>query len=169
MRILIIILTLFLVFSGCEKEKHLKLCGKWVLIDGNLLVQDMQTGKLTKYHHFGDGKTISQLTGFNKTTFPIETIELNKTTWEFCSNNDFILNGDYDRPMYINKMGEWLTIIEHPTSGISMLGGSARPFTPYTYDYDNQILVIRIQLQVGSYQGHNIEWDNELFFQRVNE
>lgn len=169
MRILFVILSLFLIFTGCKKEELLTIKGKWVLIDANLYVQNMETYEQTKYRHFGDGKTVSQLTGFNEPKFPIETIEQNKTTWEFCSNNDFILNDDYDRPMYINIVGQWTTIVEHPTSGISMLGGSARPFKAYTYDYDSEVIVIRIQQQVGSYQGHNIEWDNELFFQRVRK
>ena len=39
-----------------------------------------ETYEKTKYNHFGEGKTISQLTGFNDPKFPIEIIEQNKTT-----------------------------------------------------------------------------------------
>jgi len=170
--IYLLLLAFVLVFSSCEKEETtLKLIGTWLLFDGYLYMDNMETYEKIKYEHFGDGKTTSQLTGFNKPDFEIESLEQNVTTWEFQRDGDVILNGDEDKPMFLEVTGNWTTIIEHPDPPkpvITMLGGSARPFQGYTYDYDSKVIIIKIQEQVGSYEGYNVEWHSELFFRRID-
>jgi hypothetical protein len=167
MKWIYIILTLLILTVSCKKNNELTLAGKWVLVDGFLYVQDMETGQKVKYEHFGNGKTVSQLTGFNLPNFEFERIEQNVTTWEFKPNRDFILNDNYAAPLYCQITGEWYTLTENPNTNVRVLGGSARPFTPYTYDYKNKIIAIQIQNQVGSLNGRNIEWYNLLIFKFV--
>ena len=164
-----ILLIIIVSFLSCEKNKELTLEGTWVLIDGYLYVKDMESGQKTKYEHFGNGKTVSQLTGFDLPSFPFEVIKQNVTTWEFKPNHDFILNGDTTAPLFCQITGSWYTLIENPNSNVRVLGGSARPFTPYTYDYKNKIIAIQIQDQVGSLNGRNIEWYNLLIFRRIKD
>lgn len=164
---LIISVLLVLLLSSCSKTDTLPLCGKWVLVSGNLYVETPATYAKEKYSHFGPNKTRSQLSGFNKPSFEFEKLIKDTTTWEFRKNGDFILNGDEDRPLFVNVTASNLTIIEHPTSGISMLGGSARPISCSTYDYDNKIMSVIVQEQWGSYNGYNMVWYSELFFRLV--
>jgi hypothetical protein len=166
--IYLLILSISLILTSCKKDNELNIYGTWVLVDGTLYVDNMETGEKTKYHHFADGKTRSQLSGFNKPTIGFEVLIKDSTTWEFKRNGDFILNGNVDSPMFCNIRGYYMSIIEHPTSGISMLGGSARPFEAYTYDYKKKIMIIKIQEQVGSKDGRNIEWRSELLFRQIS-
>ena len=168
--LIIVFGVLLLLAVSCKKEeKPLHLFGKWVLTDGYLYVTNLETGEKTYYHHFGEGKTVSQLSGFNKPKFELEKIEINKTTWEFKKNMEFILNDNVDSPLYINVVGDNWTIIEHPTTGITMLGGSSRPFRAYSHDYKNNIIEIDIQEQYGSYKGYNVQWSNILYFKKISD
>jgi hypothetical protein len=168
-KIFYLLVATLLIFSSCKKDNELNLYGTWVLVDGTLYTDNMETHEQIKYQHFGLGKTRSQLTGFTKATFPIEFLIKDTTTWEFKRNGDFILNNNIDSPMYCNMTASNMTIIEHPASGISMLGGSARPIHAYTYDYEKKIIVVFIQDQIGSKDGYNIEWNNKLFFRKVKD
>jgi len=176
MKLIYLIFAVLLVFTSCEKDELLTLQGTWVLVDGYVYVENMETYSKTKFHHFGDGKTVSQLTYCDPYVFDIENIQIgdSATTWEFCTNGDFILNGDYNHPMYLNITGGYKTIIEHPDfryteAGIHPLGGSARPFDSYTYDYEAKLMKVSIQNQTGTNKGYNIEWDNELIFRKISE
>ena len=162
-------LLILLILSSCKKNNELNIFGKWILIDGTLYVDNMETGEKTQYQHFGPGKSRSQLSGFNKPTIPLEYLIKDTTTWEFKRNGDFILNNNVDSPMFCNMMGSFWSIIEHPTSGITMLGGSARPFESYTYDYKKKIMIVLIQEQVGSKDGYNVSWKTHLFFRKLSD
>jgi hypothetical protein len=170
MRLIYILLAVLLIFTSCEKEKKLDIWGKWVLVDGHAYVENMETYEKIKYQHFGAGKTVSALTVYNQPSYNLEIIEQDVTTWEFLKNGDFILNDDYEHPMAVDYGQYNKTIIEHPTADEPdeiQLGGSAKPFSAYTYDYDSKLIIIQIQEQVGSHNGYNVEWRNELVFRKV--
>jgi hypothetical protein len=167
--IYILILALVFLF-GCQKEKNLEIWGKWVLVDGEIYVENLETYEKIKYKHFGDGKTVSSMNAFSPPNYDIEKLEQNVTTWEFKPEGEFILNGDYEHPMGID-IGEYnKTIIEHPTADEPdeiRLGGSARPFQAYTYDYDAGLIIVIIHEKYEVHNGYNHTYHNELIFREV--
>lgn len=143
-----------IVFISCKKEE-LSLIDKWVLIDGQVYVEDLVSGKEYHYDHFGVNKDISYLTYVNQPTLSIETIVKYKTTWEFKENGNFILNNN--ELLEFDKCGENYDIL---------LNGTSRSFNAFTEDYTDGIIKIVIQEQYGSEDGRNIRWINVLYFQQ---
>lgn len=137
-----------IVFISCKKEE-LSLIDKWVLIDGQVYIEDLVSGKEYHYDHFGVNKDISYLTYINQPTLSIETIVKYKTTWEFKENGDFILNNK--ESLEFDKCGENYSIL---------LNGVSRPFNAFTEDYKNGIIKVVIQEQSGSIVIRNIKWVN---------
>ena len=165
-KILVLLLGL-VILTSCGKNKQITFGGVYLLDSAFIYTENLDTYELTKYSHFGEGKTVSCLSGYEEPSFPIEVIEQGVTTWEF-DNDVFILNGDYGRPMGITYFGDYFTIIEHPTSGISMLGGSSRPFQISVYDYKKKIVRIMIQEQYMSHNSENLKIINELYFTKIS-
>jgi hypothetical protein len=87
---LIIILFLGLIF-GCKKEGNLLLDKDWLLVDGKIYMENLESGKKTFFDHFAPGKTNSSINidgGVTET----DSIFQNRTVWYF-SKSAFILNG----------------------------------------------------------------------------
>lgn len=160
-----LIIATTLVLVSCKKEniepnpqvpteinQEIRLYGKWVLVGGSMYVENIETGKKTKYNHFGPGKTTSSL-NCGGSEFAIEVIELNTTTWSFYEPpmvpgfGNFVLNGDTQNPygFYVTK-NNW-TIMENPqsTSANMQMGGSARPIRATICDYSDSTVYFYVQ------------------------
>lgn len=145
-----------IVFISCKKEE-LSLIDKWVLIDGQVYVEDLNSGKKYHYDHFNVDKNISYLTYINQYKFDIEIIEKYKTTWEFKENGDFILNNDIQNKLEYTICGDMVSILSNSTN---------RPIQAFTDDYKNGIIKVVVQEQYGSENKRNIRWINILYFQQ---
>ena len=163
----ILLWLLLITLFSCQKESTLN--GKWLLADGSLYVTNMETGEKTKYNHFGDGKTVSQLTAYDKPNYKLEVIEQNKTTWTI-HGRDFILNDDTANPMYLQCISSGnYRICENPRATELQLGGSSRPFKCDYTDKKGDYIEVCIQDQVGSINGYNCEWKSVLYFKRIGK
>jgi len=85
--VLLFLLSLFL-FSCKEREPAI--LGKWVLMDGQLYMENLRTYEKKRYNHFDSGKTVSSL-DIDGANDQFEVIHKGKTSWYF-DINDFILN-----------------------------------------------------------------------------
>lgn len=144
--------------------------GEFVVTDAIMYVDNHETGEKTVYNHFDSGKSVSSLR-IDGPMFDIEKIEKNVTTYAFYqpinSIGRFILNGDSTKLYDIKYSGSNKTIIEDPTSGIQLIGGSARPFNGWTTDYANGIIVIHIEELEGSLNGYNVHYYTELTLKKT--
>lgn len=160
-----LIIATTLVLVSCKKEniepnpqvpteinQEIRLYGKWVLVGGSMYVENIETGKKTKYNHFGPGKTTSSL-NCGGSEFAIEVIELNTTTWSFYEPpmvpgfGNFVLNGDTQNPYGFNVTKNNWTIMENPqsTSANMQMGGSARPIRATICDYSDSTVYFYVQ------------------------
>jgi hypothetical protein len=86
-------MILFIILNiGCKKEENFLINKDWVLVDGKVYIEELETGSKFYYDHFAPGKSNSSINidgGVTET----DSIFQNKTTWYF-SNNSFTLNSD---------------------------------------------------------------------------
>ena len=190
MKNLIYILILAsLAFTSCKKEvikpinqeieevapleEGIILYGEWILVSGQMYIENMETGEKTVYDHFSPTKTTSSLR-YSGTQFEFESIEQGVTSWEFCAPpnwngyGEFILDGDTLQPYGLYVMDENWSIVEHPTATAStmQLGGSARPLQAVVTDYTSQQVAFTVQEAYESIGGYNCNYYSELIFQK---
>ena len=153
MKKLLFVLALTLTFASCQKENiqpnpvevveieesGIDLYGEWVLLDGQMFIENMETG----------------------------AIEASVTTWEFVGT-EFILDNDSIQPygLSVNNIG-W-SIVEHPTATAAtmQLGGSSRPLSAVVESYGDNIVVFTVQEGYASIDGYNCTYYSELRFQK---
>src|SRR3989304_6418125 len=112
-KLLIILFSTLLFFTACKKEEinpnntkietieidKISLWGEWLLLDGKMYVDNMETGQKIAYDHFDPNKSKSSLR-YSGSKFEIEDIEKNITTWSFFPSKtnygygEFWLNND---------------------------------------------------------------------------
>lgn len=183
-----LILSLSLGFTSCEKDEilepsvsepvkqEIRLYGKWLLVDGDMFMENMETHVKVKYSHFDGGKAESSLR-YEGSLYEIEDIVKNQTTWSFYeppsvpNYGTFVLNSDTFNPygFYVTK-SNW-TIVEHPTatSQTTQMGGSARPIDSRVHDFNNKIITIIVQEGTTSINGYNYTYFSELYFRKIEE
>lgn len=185
-----IFLSLFLFLLSCNKEEikpnetsvsvdvsteeSLNLNGDWLLVDGKLFVENIETGDKEIYHHFGANKNVSSLR-FDGYLFSIERIVKDSTVWSFRLPNgipnigEFILDYDSLRPMGLNVTKSNITIIEHPLAMYTgqQLSGSARPLEFVTKNIHDKLIYIYVQEGYYSNHGYNYKSFNELVFKKI--
>jgi hypothetical protein len=162
-KIAFILGILVLSFFSCKKadiqpvkeetaiNQELSIYGKWLLIGGDMYVEDMDTHVKTKYNHFSTIKTTSSLR-YEGALFSIETLTNNATVWEFKQpiNNsfygDFILNNDTLNPycLYVTTYNMSVTEALNATSSTMQMGGSSLPIEYSTSDFNNGIMDIKV-------------------------
>jgi len=180
MKKLLFVLALTLTFASCQKENiqpnpvevveieesGIDLYGEWVLLDGQMFIENMETGANTVYDHFSPTKPTSSLR-YEGAQFEFETIEASVTTWEFVGT-EFILDNDSIQPygLSVNNIG-W-SIVEHPTATAAtmQLGGSSRPLSAVVESYGDNIVVFTVQEGYASIDGYNCTYYSELRFQK---
>lgn len=157
-----------------DHSHDVSMWGKFVITDATMFVDNHETGEKTQYQHFGSGQTVSSLR-LGGSIFDIETIEQNVTTysfWEPTSNpgtGRFVLNDDTTKLYKVEYMGEHTSIIEDPSSTTTLMGGGSRPFSGWTTDFDNKLIVIHIQQMEGSLNGQNVTYYTELKLKKIEE
>jgi len=147
--------------------------GKFVVIDAYMYVDYHETGEQIRFNHFGVNKDTSSLI-WGGSIYDIEEIIRGKTSYSFWKPSSFpgtgrfVLNDDTTKLYLVNYIGQYKTIIEHPNSTQQNLGGSARPFSGWTIDYNNQIVGIQIQEMEGfDSNGKSIHYWTELILEKV--
>jgi hypothetical protein len=142
-----------------------------------MYVDNHELGTKTVYQHFGSTKPVSSLR-YEGPLFDIETIVQGVTTYSFykplgtASSGSFILNEDTSRVYGLTVSSNYTSITENPlaTSPSQLyMGGSARPFSGWTEDYDNKIIVLHIQEVEGSINGYNCRYFTEIRMKKIKE
>jgi hypothetical protein len=188
MRNLLVILGLILTFgfTSCTKPEDLpqpmeieevetvdetiSVFGEWVLIGGNMYLENLETGETTVIPHFGGSTTVSSLR-YEGSLYDIEDLVVNTTTWTFIAppsipnTGEFWLNNDSANPYGLNLTSSNMTIVENST-GTQKLGGSARPLSAYSNGIPNQANFY-IQETYTSINGANYKYYNELTFEKI--
>lgn len=181
-----------LLFVSCEKETiypsdtynlefttqtsgpAVTLWGKFLVIDAVMYVDNHETGQKIVYHHFDTNK-ISSSMRWGGSFYDIETIIKDSTTYSFYRPTSypgygrFVLNGDTTKRYAVYFVGQNRSIVEDPTSTTQLMGGSARPFSGQTVDYNNKIVRMQIQEVEGSIGGYNCRYWTELTLKKIEE
>jgi len=155
---------------GPDTTNTVSIWGEFVITDAVMYVDNHETGQKTKYQHFSPTKSTSSLR-MDGSMFDIENIEQNVTTYAFYrplnGTGNFVLNGDTTKLYAVRYSGNNKTIIEHPTAFTQLMGGSSRPFSGWTTDLANKVIVIHIQEMEGSMNGYNVHYFTELTLKKV--
>lgn len=147
---------------------------KWVLVDGTMYMENIETGYKIKFKHFDANRLVSSLR-YNGVIFDLEKIEVGVTTWQFrygkYNSKEFILNDDTLHPYGYVESYSYRNITELSTSknpSDMKLGGSSRPFSVWTKDYSAGLIQIRIQEAYEGIGGYNWRYFNILTFKMVD-
>ena len=186
-RLIYLVSALVLTLTSCHKEviqpnsqptvlvdQEIGLYGEWLLVGGSMYMENLETGKKTKYDHFGPGKTISSL-DYNGSDLDIEVIEVNVTTWSFYQPlvvpgyGRFALNGDTLNLYGLNVTKHNWTIMENPQATMStmQMGGSSRPINAKICDYSDSTVYFYVQEGYTSIDNENYSYISELKFKKI--
>ena len=184
-----ILLALSLAFTSCEKQViepnippetvtvnvEVDLYGEWVLRDGKMYMENLETGETIVYDHFDATQTVSSLR-YSGAILEFETIERNITSWSFFSppnvtgTGEFILDNDFAEPYGLSITYNNVTIIEHPTvttpAGMQ-LGGSARPISAVLIAPASDMAEFIVQEAYESISGENWRYYSILTLEKV--
>jgi len=187
MRNLLVVLVLFLAigFTSCQKEEllppnepveeagtideTLSVFGEWVLVDGKMYIDNLDTGEKTVYNHFDDSKSVSSLR-YEGVIFEFERIVKDSTTWTFIAppsipnTGEFWLDNDSLQPYGFYLTTSNMSIVENNT-GTQQLGGSSRPISAYLNGTPNQANFY-VQETYASINGENVKYFSELIFEK---
>jgi hypothetical protein len=145
--------------------------GKFVITDAVMYVI-YENGGDTVYQHFSSTKSRSSLR-WGGSLFAIENIIKDTTTYSFWKPafypglGKFVLNGDTTQHYDVQYTGLNRRIVEDPTSGQQLMGGSARPFSGQTISYGGQTIAIEIGEMQGSINGVNCSYYTRLTLKKI--
>lgn len=181
----IIVILILSMFISCKKEtpavvtpvtkdvRQLSLWGEFVVLDAQLYLDNHETGAKLVYNHFSSSKNVSSLR-YDGSVFEIENIMKDVTVYSFYrpqtgNISTFLLNRDSSKVYGLNVTSSFSSIIENPTSGQQLMGGSSRPFSGWTIDYDNKIVILHIEEVEASVGGYNCRYFTELRLRKIKE
>lgn len=180
--ILIFAVILGLGFTSCQKEEikpnnsvemvdeTIEIFGEWVLVDGKMYMENLETGEKTVYSHFDATQNVSSLR-YGGYMYEFERIVQDSTTWTFVepqynSNmGEFWLDNDSIQPYGLYLTNSNMSIVENST-GPQQLGGSSRPLTAFIDEYGNQTVNFYVQEAYENINGVNYKYFSELTFQK---
>jgi hypothetical protein len=169
MKIFYVILLTLIVLTSCRKEElprpnndnsvvevETNIEGAtWVLTEGRVYVENIDTGEKRVYDYFGGGVTSSFMHIFGSTPVVMDSIKQNFTTWTF-NNGTFTLNGAQS----------WnYTEYNDSYNVIGLTGGTARNIRP-THTSEDYITVVTHEAY-GSDGTYNYNYYSELGFSRA--
>lgn len=176
---------LALSFFSCKKTdiqpvkekvivQELSIYGKWLLVGGDLYMENMDNHIKTKYSHFDATKTTSSLR-YEGALFSIETLTNNVTIWQFkqpinsSSYGDFILNNDTLNPycLYVTTYNMSVTEALNATSSTMQMGGSSLPIEYSTSDFNNGIMDIKVFESFVEINNINYSYFSILKFKKI--
>ena len=187
MRNLLVVLGLFLAigFTSCNKEyiqpanevveeagtidETVSVFGEWLLVDGKMYIENLETGEKTVYNHFDVSKNVSSLR-YEGIMFEFERIVKDSTTWTFIAppnipnTGEFWLNNDSIQPYGFYLTTSNMSIVENST-GPQQMGGSSRPLSAYLNGVPNQANFY-VQETYASINGENVKYFSELTFEK---
>lgn len=150
--------------------------GKFLLLSGKMYITNLETNQKTVYNHFDAVKTTSSLNYYGS-TYDIEELEQNVTTWEITppphvpGDGEFILNNDTLDPYGFHVTKSNWTIVEHALTGnygITLkMGGSARPLYGYLISKADSTVMFRLQEDYANIGGYNCKYVSELMFKKL--
>lgn len=192
MKNLVLFLALFLTLGlfSCKKEvidpidptvevvedQEINIAHKtFVLVQGFVYLENMDTGDKTRYDHFDITKKVSGMR-LGSFEYPLERLEEDVTTWTFMPKTnglyEFYLNGDSLNPYeFTGGYGQY-SIIEHRNAKIGgditiKMGGSAKPIQVFTHNYDANLIKIYTHEAYTNIDGVQFTYFNELILQEV--
>lgn len=191
--ILVLITVIGITFMSCHKKSiepkdtvvedsvvvedsisdldSISIFGTWLLIDGKMYMDNLDTGDKTVYNHFDENRRVSTLR-YGGYIFEFEKIIQDSTTWSFIApsnipgTGEFWLDNDSIQPYGFHITSSNMNIIES-NIGEQRLGGSSRPIITYIYDYDEKIVNFYIQEMYESIDGINYKYFSELKFKKI--
>ena len=191
------LIILFLIFTSCEKYEfepqdivetndtniHVQtnnnnnncftIRGKWVLLDAEMHVTNLETDEFWVEKQFGSSGNVGSLR-YNEPLYDFEVLKKGKTEWFFKPPTtipgvgEFILNGDTINVYGLSVTNSNYTIIEHPLS-LSvedlLLGGSSRNIIPVFKNNCNR-MEVRVQEVYENIDGFNYYYYSILKFKK---
>jgi hypothetical protein len=132
MKIYIILLfTIIISCFSCKKDepKTHTVEGKWLLINGEVYIENMDKGGVMYYDHFSATKPNSamDLSGAN---LPIDFISQNKTTWEF--EKEFKLNDSMTYEVAYERYSIRIYGLENGSARVLMIDSITDNFVRFT-------------------------------------
>jgi hypothetical protein len=184
MKNLLVVLTLIFGFTltSCHKEEvtppntlieeveTISVFGEWLLVDGKMYMENLETGEKTVYDHFGPTKSVSSLR-YDGYMFEFERIVVDSTLWTFTTpynipgTGQFWLDNDSIQPYGFYVTDTNMTIVENSV-GVTQLGGSARPITAFIDEDGTNSVNFFVQEAYESINGVNYKYFSELTFQK---
>lgn len=185
MKNLLISLSILLVFS-CKKSEikpiepiiqlePISMSGEWLLVGGDMYIENLDNHSKTKYNHFDINKTISSLR-YEGSLYAVESLTNNVTTWTFKvpisipNYGDFILNKDTLKPFGFYVTNSSMRIMESPTATATtmQMGGSAIPIMDTTIvDYNNKIIDFKVFESFITINNMNYTYFSILKFKKI--
>ena len=190
MKIILKILFLLLIISGCEKEPLLPPCdptqynndtttyvkshlldGVWKVMGGTMYMENLDTGEEEEIFLFSNGPVGSLR--YDGSMYDFETLVRHRTTWTFNFPENtpdmgtFFLNGDSIYPYSLSVTENNLTVCEHISGQYIMLGGSSRPINYEVVDHHNKIINIYVQETYANINGYNYYYYSKLRFKKL--
>lgn len=184
---LFIALILGLTLTSCHKEdinpnqdlvedagtidEKISIFGDWLLIDGKMYMENIETGEKVVYNHFDANQTVSTLR-YEGVMYEFERIVDDSTTWTFKQPNSvpgmgqFWLNNDSIQPYGFYVTNSNMSITEY-SSVDQQLGGSARPIRAYIKNYANQEVNFYVQEAYTEIDGQTWKYFSELTFKKL--
>lgn len=150
-----IIAIILVVLSSCSKNKDVQyntINGEWLLTSGEIYLENMETGDLSYYDHFGDNRTISS-TDLDGSNYPMEVIIKDVTKWEF-NNDNFLLNDtlSYD----INYERYSIRVFGMPSAKIIEI-----------LVHEKDYIKIKVDEKYEAINGYNTKYYSILKFKRI--
>jgi len=185
-------LLILILLCSCEKEYPLIECdntypttqepipyvevdyleGNWLLIDGNMFMENLDLDIQEEIFHFGGGVTSSLR--YPDPYYDFEVITRYETVWSFIfppqvpGLGSFVLNGDTLSSYGLNVTDNYITVLEPTTGGQQLMGGSSRPLVIKRMDMINGIIDVFVQESYDTIDGYNYHYYSILTFKKVN-
>lgn len=125
-----VFLFIFILVS-CKKDEQVShtVQGKWLLVNGEVYMEDLEKGGITYYDHFSPTKlnSVMDLSGSN---LPIDYISQNKTTWDF--QNDFVLNDSLKYEVAYERYSIRIYRLENGSARVLMVDSISNDFVRFT-------------------------------------
>ncbi len=183
-------LLVVIFFVSCEKETFVIPCdntypttqnpsnyvednfidGCWLLVDGEMYLENLETTELNIINHFSDSDTSSLR--YESSMYEFEELIKNYTNWCFYlplnipGMGDFVLNNDTLQPYGLSVTTNNMTITEPLVGSYLLLGGSGRPVLYEILDYNDEIIMVTIQESYENIHGYNHRYYSKLKFKK---
>jgi len=185
-------LLLLILLCSCEKEYPLIECdntypttqipieyveveyleGDWLIVDGNMFMENLDLDITEEIFHFSSGVTSSLR--YPNPYYDFEVITRYETVWSFIfptqvpGFGSFMLSTDTLSSYGLNVTENHITVLEPLVGGQQLMGGSSRPLVIKRMDMVNGIIDVLVQESYDTINGYNYRYHSILTLKKVN-